>query len=156
MLFDGVIGRIDALMLLGMMIAYLFFLFGDAKGEIEYDENFRKERFDWIKSVALLSVGFALTIGGAHFVVESGSNIARFFGVSEWLIGIALIALGTSLPELVVSIAAIRKGNADMSIGNVIGSNVANLSMVLGGAAMVQPLHVRLASSAFDLALMCI
>ena len=81
------------------------------------------------------------TIGGAHFVIESATVIARNFGISEWLIGLFLIALGTSLPELVVSIVAIRKGNADMSIGNIIGSNVANFSMVLGSASLVSPLR---------------
>ncbi|MBN2896340.1 MAG: calcium/sodium antiporter [Campylobacterales bacterium] len=154
MIFDGRIGRFDALLLLSMMAAYLFFLFGGSKSVIEYDEVMQRARFNWLKSVVLLLAGFALTIGGAHFVVESGSNIARLFGVSEWMIGIVLIAFGTSLPELVVSVAAIRKGNADMSIGNIIGSNVANLSMVLGSAALVAPLHVNLVSSAFDLALM--
>ena len=92
-----------------------------------------------------------LVIGGADFVIESGSNIARSFGVSEWIIGLFLISFGTSLPELVVSVAAIRKGNADMSIGNIIGSNVANFSMVLGSAALINPLHVNMQTSYFDI-----
>jgi len=154
MIFDGEISRFDGVLLISMMVAYLIFLLNSSKEELEVDAGLEKEAFNWGRSIALLAIGFVLTIGGANFVVESGSNIARLFGVSEWIIGLFLIALGTSLPELVVSIVAVRKGNADMSIGNIIGSNVANFSMVLGGASLLAPLHVNLATSAFDIALM--
>jgi cation:H+ antiporter len=154
MIYDGEIGRFDGVLFLLMMAAYLFFLFSDSKEELDIDEELVKEKFAWAKTVALLVIGFALTIGGAHFVVESGSNIARTFGVSEWIIGIVLISLGTSLPELVVSIVAIKKGHADMSIGNIIGSNVANFSMVLGGASLISPLHVNMQTSEFDIYIM--
>jgi len=154
MIFDGEIGRFDGVLFLSMMGAYLFFLFSDEKEEFDIDEELTKEKFAWGKTTALLVIGFALTIGGANFVVESGSNIARTFGVSEWIIGIVLISLGTSLPELVVSIVAVKKGNADMSIGNIIGSNVANFSMVLGGASLLTPLHVNMQTSQFDIYMM--
>jgi cation:H+ antiporter len=156
MIYDETIGRFDGMLFLLMMAAYLFFLFSDSKEEFEggIDEDLLKEKFNWPKTIALLAIGFVLTIGGANFVVESGSNIARLFGVSEWIIGIFLISLGTSLPELVVSIVAIKKGNADMSIGNIIGSNVANFSMVLGGASLLAPLHVNLEVSQFDINMM--
>lgn len=104
----------------------------------------------------MLSIGFILTIGGADFVIDSGSNIAREFGVSEWIIGLFLISFGTSLPELVVSIVAVKKGSADMSIGNIIGSNVANFSMVLGGSALLNPLTVNLQSANFDIMIMSV
>ncbi len=156
MIFDGLISRFEGMLFLVMMVAYLLFLFSDSKKELEneVDEALKKEPFAWAKSLLLLATGFVMTIGGAHFVVQSGSNIARMFGVSEWIIGLLLISFGTSLPELVVSIMAIRKGNADMSIGNIIGSNVANFSMVLGSAALVAPLHVALQSSQFDIYMM--
>ena len=156
MIQDGEIGRFDGLLFLSLMVAYLFFLFTSAKEDLEgeLDESLAKESFNWGKTALLLTVGFVLTIGGAHFVVESGSAIARSFGVSEWIIGLFMIALGTSLPELVVSIVAIRKGNADMSIGNIIGSNVANFSMVLGAASLVSPLQITFAATAFDLFIM--
>jgi len=152
MAYDGVITRIDGALLALMMGAYLFFLFTSAKDELEgeIDEELEREKFNWVKSIVLLSIGFVLTIGGADFVVESGSNIARMFDVSEWIIGLLLIALGTSLPELVVSLVAVRKGHADMSIGNIIGSNVANFSMVLGGASLIRPLQMA-GATAFDI-----
>jgi cation:H+ antiporter len=152
MIQDAVISRFDGILLLLMMISYLMFLFGSSKDDIEgeIDEELVREKFDWIKSIALLCIGFVLTIGGANFVVESGTNIAHTLGVSEWIIGLFLISLGTSLPELVVSIVAVKKGNAEMSIGNIIGSNVANFSMVLGGASLINPLKINLEANTYD------
>ncbi|OQY40445.1 MAG: sodium:proton exchanger [Spirochaetaceae bacterium 4572_7] len=156
MIQDGVIGRIDGALYLLLMVSYLLFLFTSAKDDLEgeIDEDLSTEKFNWSKTIPLLVVGFALTIGGAHFVVDSGTNIAREFGISEWIIGIFLISLGTSLPELVVSLAAVKKGNAEMSIGNIIGSNVANFSMVLGAASLVNPLTVDLIATKFDMLIM--
>lgn len=156
MVQDGVIGRVDGFLYLLLMVSYLVFLFSDSKDDLggEIDDELIKEKFKWGKTILLLIIGFALTIGGANFVVESGTNIARDFGVSEWIIGIFLIALGTSLPELVVSLVAIKKGNAEMSIGNIIGSNVANFSMVLGAASLVNPLTIDLLATKFDMLIM--
>ena len=155
MAYDGTISRIDGMLFALMMAAYLFFLFTSDKEDLvaEIDEDLAHEKFNWPKSIVLLMIGFVLTIGGANFVVESGSNIARMFDVSEWVIGLVLIALGTSLPEFVVSLVAVKKGHADMSIGNIIGSNVANFSMVLGGASLINPLSVTAAAS-YDVAIM--
>ncbi len=156
MVQDGVIGRVDGALYLLLMLSYLLFLFSSSKEDLEgeIDEDLTTEKFNWARTIPLLVIGFALTIGGANFVIESGTNIARDFGVSEWLIGIFLISLGTSLPELVVSLVAVKKGNAEMSIGNIIGSNVANFSMVLGAASLVSPLTVDLVATKFDMLIM--
>lgn len=153
---DGKIDRFDGVLLLLLMLSYLIFLFVNSKEDIQIDtsDNISEEKFIWKGSLIFLFVGFILTIGGANFVVQSGADIARIFGVSEWVIGIFLISLGTSLPELVVSVAAIKKGNAEMSIGNVIGSNVANFSMVLGSAAIAAPLLVDIEAVKFDMSIM--
>lgn len=153
---DGEISRIDGALYLLLMASYIYFLFTDSKEDLEgeIDESLAKEKFNWTKTIVLLSIGFVLTIGGAHFVIESGTTIARTFGISEWIIGIFLISLGTSLPELVVSLVAVKKGNAEMGIGNIIGSNVANFSMVLGAASLVNPLTVDLMANKFDLLIM--
>jgi len=152
MIQDGIISRSDGFLFLLMMVSYLIFLFTDSKDDLggEIDEDLTKERFNWPRTIMLLAVGFVLTIGGANFVVDSGTNIARVFGVSEWIIGLFLIAVGTSLPELVVSLVAVKKGNAEMSIGNIIGSNVANFSMVLGAASLLNPLTIDLVATKFD------
>ena len=156
MIQDGVIGRVDGALYLLLMVSYLLFLFKSSKEDLEgeIDDDLSKEKFNWSRTIPLLVVGFTLTIGGAHFVVDSGTNIARDFGISEWVIGIFLISLGTSLPELVVSLVAVKKGNAEMSIGNIIGSNVANFSMVLGAASLVNPLTVDLIATKFDMLIM--
>lgn len=152
---DGEIGRIDGVLYLLVMVSYLIFLFTSSKDDLEgeIDESL-KEAFNWPKTIALLVLGFAFTIGGANFVIESGANIARDFGISEWIIGIFLISLGTSLPELVVSLVALKKGSAEMSIGNIIGSNVANFSMVLGAASLVSPLNIDLSANQYDILVM--
>ena len=154
MIQDGVVGRFDAVLFLLLMASYIIFLFGSAKEVLEAEigtDDIDTQSFRWLPTVALLIVGFTLTVGGANYAVESGSQIARGFGVSEWLIGLFLLAFGTSLPELVVSVVAAKKGNAEMSIGNIIGSNVANFSMVLGSAALINPLSIDLEASSFDL-----
>ena len=153
-IFDGVISRFEGFVFLFFMVAYLIFLANDNSLEDEIEDDLDKEKFNWAKSIVFLLIGFVLVIKGADYTVESASNIARSFGVSEWLIGLFLLAFGTSLPELIVSIKAALKGNAEMSIGNIIGSNVANFSIVLGGASMVNPLTINMQNSLFDIVAM--
>ncbi|MBT5935688.1 calcium/sodium antiporter [Sulfurimonas sp.] len=155
MIQDGNIGRVDGFIFLLMMASYLIFLFSSSKEDLEgeIDESLTK-KFNWIKTLVLLSMGFTLTIGGANFVVESATSIARSLNVSEWIIGLFLISLGTSLPELVVSLVALKKGNAELGIGNIIGSNVANFSMVLGASAILNPLSIDLQAAQYDLLIM--
>jgi cation:H+ antiporter len=152
MVIDGSVSRFEGFLLLLMMGAYLLFLINN-NDEIdsEVDEDLVKEKFDWKNSSIYLLAGFVLVIVGASFAVDSASNIARVFGVSEWIIGLLLVAFGTSLPELMVSISAAKKGNADMVIGGIIGSNVSNFTVVLGSAALINPLSVDLAKNAFDI-----
>jgi cation:H+ antiporter len=152
---DGKISRVDGMLYLLVMVSYLIFLFTSSKDDLEGEIDVSlKDKFNWPKTIILLIIGFTLTIGGANFVIDSGANIARDFGISEWIIGIFLISLGTSLPELVVSLVALKKGSAEMSIGNIIGSNVANFSMVLGAASLINPLNVDLVANQYDMLIM--
>ena len=157
MIQDGSIGRFDGVLFLTLMTSYIIFLFTSAKDVLTEEVSDiinEKDSFKWLPTVGLLIIGFILTVGGANFAVESGSNLARSFGVSEWVIGLFLMAFGTSLPELVVSVVAAKKGNAEMSIGNIIGSNVANFSMVLGTASLINPLGIDIVTSKFDIFIM--
>jgi len=104
----------------------------------------------------VLVAGLVLVILGAHFTIESASSIAKSFGISEWVIGIIMVSLGTSLPELTVSITAAMKGKVDMAIGNIIGSNMANTTVVLGAAALVNPLSINASTYLFDIATMIV
>ena len=149
MSIDGKLSQLDGFLFIMIMGAYLLFLAQSNQVE-EIDEALLQEKFLWTKTLILLGLGFVLVIGGANFAVESAGNIARNFGISEWVIGLFLVAFGTSLPELVVSIQAARNNNADMAIGAIIGSNVANFTMVLGLSALVNPLNVNLQATFFD------
>ncbi len=157
MIIDGVISRFDATLLLLLMGAYLLFLLQDAKNMPEDDLiDFEDDDFSWAKTVPMLLGAFLLVVIGAHFTVESASEIAKSFGISQWIIGIIMISLGTSLPELVVSISAAIKGKVDMAIGNIIGSNMANTTVVLGAAALTNPLTVDASAYLFDIATMIV
>ncbi|AXX92803.1 sodium:proton exchanger [Malaciobacter molluscorum LMG 25693] len=151
MAIDGKLNAIDGILFLFLMGGYLIFLINSNQVE-EIDEELAKEKFDWKKTLLLLSIGFVFVIVGADFAIDSASNIAREFGVSEWVIGLFLIAFGTSLPELTISIKSAMKNNADLAIGNIIGSNVANFTMVLGVSSIVNDLKVDLNANFFDIA----
>ena len=156
MILDGVISRFDAVLLMLLMGAYLLFLLEDAQDVPVETLEETDESFDWKKVLPILFAGIALVVVGAHFTVESASNIAKSFGISEWIIGILMISLGTSLPELTVSVSAALKGKVDMAIGNIIGSNMANTTVVLGAAALVNPLHINASIYIFDIATMIV
>ena len=153
--FDGKIDRVEGFLYLLIMVGYLVFLKNNAMDKIEAEagseDNKDSEDFNYLKTTLLLLLGLTFVVIGANYTIESASNIARIFGISEWIIGLLLVAFGTSLPELVVSIKAAKKGDADMAIGNVIGSNIANFTVVLGGSAMINPLIVNLHKSMFDI-----
>ena len=164
MIFDGEVSRFDAMLLLLLMAAYVMFLLREARGLIsaeieeiqeEFEEGNQKD-FSWTKSLPLILLGLILIIGGASFTIDSASDIARDFGISEWIIGIIMISLGTSLPELVVSISASVKGKVDMAIGNIIGSNMANTTIVLGAAALTKPMHINITDYLFDISTMLV
>ncbi|WP_321470831.1 calcium/sodium antiporter [Halarcobacter sp.] len=148
---DGKLNFVDGLLFVILMIGYLMFLVTSNQVE-ELDEDLKKEKFAWGKSSIMLLIGFVLTIAGADFAIDSAGNIARSFGISEWVIGLFLVAFGTSLPELTISIKSALNNNADLAIGNIIGSNVANFTMVLGISSMVNPLNVDLSANFFDIA----
>ncbi|QDF29387.1 calcium/sodium antiporter [Halarcobacter anaerophilus] len=151
MSIDGKLNFVDGLLFVFLMCGYLMFLINSNQME-EIDEDIKKEKFAWGRTSVLLLIGFVLTIAGADFAIDSAGNIARDFGVSEWVIGLFLVAFGTSLPELTISIKSALKNNADLAIGNIIGSNVANFTMVLGVSSMVNPLNVNLSANFFDIA----
>ena len=91
----------------------------------------------------LVLAGLIGLVGGAKFLVSGGVSIARMVGISEWFIGITIVAIGTSLPEIVSSIMAARRGHAEMAIGNIFGSNIFNILMVLGITSAIHPLNIQ-------------
>lgn len=151
MAIDGKLNVVDGILFLCLMGAYLIFLIGSNQVD-EIDEELAKEKFAWPKTSGLLVIGFVFVVVGADFAIDSAGNIARSFGISEWVIGLFLVAFGTSLPELTISIKSAMNNNADLAIGNIIGSNVANFTMVLGVSSIVNTLNVDLSKNFFDIA----
>ncbi len=149
--FDGVLNTIDGILFLMLMVAYVMFLINSHRLESENKIKKDQENFKWFSAILFLLLGFVALVGGANQAVISAKNIATDFGVNEWIIGLFLVAFGTSLPELVVAIKASLKNRADMAIGTIIGSNVANFTMVLGISAIVNPLNVDFATYMFDI-----
>lgn len=147
---DGKLSMLDGILFLCLMAAYLLFLI-DSNSMDEIDEDLQKEKFNWSKTSLLLIIGFIFVIVGANFAIESATSIARSFGISEWIIGLFLVAFGTSLPELIISVKSAINNNTDLAIGNIIGSNVANFTMVLGLSSIINPLNVNLNTYFFDI-----
>ena len=138
---DGIISRLDAGILLVVFIGYLSYLFFMTKKGLISGES--EEEVAKIQSVpkALLftAIGLALIIVGSSFAVDAASAIAKMLGLSERFIGLTIVALGTSLPELFTSVAAAMKKNPDMAIGNIVGSNIFNILFIVGLSGMVIP-----------------
>ena len=119
-------------------LAYLGYLFVMARKENAEEEGAVKDFPIW-KCLLLMVLGGILVVKGSDFAVNGASAIARYFGMSERFIGLTIVALGTSLPELVTSVTAARRGNAGIAIGNIVGSNIFNILFVIGTAALICP-----------------
>ena len=119
-------------------LAYLGYLFVMARKENAGEEGAVKDFPVW-KCLLLMVLGGILVVKGSDFAVSGASAIARCFGMSERFIGLTIVALGTSLPELVTSVTAARRGNAGIAIGNIVGSNIFNILFVIGTAALICP-----------------
>lgn len=106
-----------------------------------------------ILQIAILIAGLLLILFGANYLVDGSSSIARRFGLSEFIIGLTIVGIGTSTPEMVVSFLSAFKGNADMAIGNIVGSNIFNTMLILGVTAMIVPLTITKTSLKKDIPL---
>ena len=121
-----------------LFLVYLGYLFVMARKENAGEEGTVKDFPVW-KCLLLMVLGGILVVKGSDFAVSGASAIARYFGMSERFIGLTIVALGTSLPELVTSVTAARRGNAGIAIGNIVGSNIFNILFVIGTAALICP-----------------
>lgn len=134
---DGTIGRMDGVILWALFIVYFIYLFLMAKHGKEEEEAQADEPL-W-KLLVFVVFGIALIVIGADVSVDAASEIARVIGLSERFIGLTIVALGTSLPELCTSVVAATKGKADLAIGNIVGSNIFNILFVVGTTALIIP-----------------
>lgn len=139
---DGNITFIDALILIGLFAVYMIYLFRQAKvgmnggNNTPEEEHHRKpKKVPFL--ILLTAVGVVIIVFGSKITVNAATEIATFFGASERFIGLTVVALGTSLPELFTSVTAAKKGNADIAIGNIVGSNIFNILFIVGISGLI-------------------
>lgn len=133
--YDG-FGYIDGTVLFLMFLVYIAYTIKSGECDIDDDDN--SKEYSLITSTIFTIIGLSAVIAGSSLFVNGARDIAHFLGISDKIIGFTLVALGTSLPELMVSITAVRRKIGDMAIGNVIGSNIANIGCALGLSAMIE------------------
>ena len=136
-LSKGVVGPLEGIILLVVFAMYCFFIFKDKFSMNIKDGVKRKE---WRNVIFFFITGVILVIISAHYVVESAAVIAAFFGISEAVIGLTLISFGTTLPELALDFTAIRRGQCALAIGDILGSTVINLTLILGTVLLLSPI----------------
>lgn len=135
------ISRLEGLLMLIAFVAYLLMMFRSGNDNTE-EENEEIKTFSPAMAVIMIIGGLACLIGGGRVFVNSATAIAHYLNLSEKFIAITIMAAGTSLPELATCIVAARKGRNQMALGNVIGSNISNILLIVGGAALISPLSL--------------
>lgn len=136
--YNGIIGLLEGIILLVVFLVYLGYLFLLAKKDKDKSEENIKE-ISVTKALIWTVIGLFLIVYGSNVTVDAATKIAQVLGLSERFIGLTIVALGTSLPELFTSVSAARKGNADIAIGNIVGSNIFNILFVIGVSASIVP-----------------
>lgn len=147
----GAVTRMLGMLLILLFLGYICFLVYSAKKHSTEDSA--DEKVPVWKCILLIFIGLVLIIAGGQAVVYGAKEIAKIAGMTETLIGLTIVAVGTSLPELVTSIVAAKKGETGLAIGNVIGSNIFNLLFILGISALIHPISVN-AASMYDMAIL--
>jgi cation:H+ antiporter len=150
MSIDGQISRFDGLLLFLGIVVYTVFLIKEARREgvlvLESGDDIAPPQPLW-KNIILIVVGLVMLVVGSQWLVDGAVEIAKYFGLSELVIGLTIVAAGTSLPELATSVMASLKGERDIAIGNIVGSNIFNIGAVLGLSGMIAPDGLPVAQS---------
>ncbi|NET10845.1 MAG: calcium/sodium antiporter [Merismopedia sp. SIO2A8] len=162
LVIDGTLGRLDGILLFLGAVIYTIFLFSQGREDDaeEYDpEETKRQREQvtvWIQNIGLIVLGGVLLTQGSNWLVDGAVSIAQAFGLSNLVIGLTIIALGTSLPEAATSVIASLKGERDIAVGNVVGSNIFNILAVLGVAGLFSPTGIAVSEAAlsFDIPVM--
>ncbi len=142
--WNNYLGRTEGFIMICLLVIYLWRAFQTKeKTDLDLSEDHLFSEYGGSSfQTFLVILGIIMLILGANWMVEGATGIARKLGVSEWFIGVSIVALGTSLPELVSSLIAAKKGHGEMAIGNVFGSNIFNILMVIGTTSLIQPLSI--------------
>lgn len=148
--YQGILSRVDSLILLVFFGFFLFYIYRTMKDSPDLEEGDPIKIYSMPLSVGMVVLGLGMLIGGGKLVVDSALEIAHHFGLSEKLIGLTILAAGTSLPELATSAVAAYRKNTDIAIGNVVGSNIFNIFFILGITGFISPIPYNAAMN-FDL-----
>ncbi len=143
--FSG-ITRIDGFILVAFFIIFLYYTFGITKSDNDLVEEEIKV-FSYSKAIIFIILGLAGLVVGGKWIVDGAVKIAEYFNISQSLIGLTIVAIGTSLPELATSAVAAYKKQSDIAIGNVVGSNIFNIFWILGASAIIRPLPFSISSN---------
>lgn len=143
---SGTIEVWEAVILFSLTIIYTAFLIYRSREEIKNSKNEEAPKRKWWLNLILVAIGLAGIIFGGDLVVDNASFIATKLGMSDLLVGLTIVAVGTSLPELVTSMVAAKKGEADIAVGNAIGSSLFNIVLILGFCSIISPATVELSS----------
>ena len=143
----GTVGRLEGLFLIVVFLGYMFWLIKVSKDESGLKEEQANSDISIAKCGLRMLIGLALIVIGGQGVVESAKSIAYYLGLSETLVGLTIVAVGTSLPELVTSVVAAKKHETGLAVGNVVGSNIFNMMFILGITALINPVAVSFESS---------
>ncbi|WP_026895354.1 calcium/sodium antiporter [Clostridiisalibacter paucivorans] len=144
--YDGLINIMDGFILLILLLIYIILDTFTLKNKKEKNSKSKNKNFEsnsTIKIILTFIIGLSGIIIGSNLLINNTIVLARFIGVPESVISLSLISLGTSLPELTTALTAIKKGHSSLSIGNIIGANILNLTLVIGGSALTTPLIVE-------------
>ncbi|MDZ4714587.1 MAG: calcium/sodium antiporter [Cytophagales bacterium] len=146
----GVLSRLDSFILLALFIVFLWYIYRTMRVSSEAEEGEPIKIYTTPISIGLIVLGLAMLVGGGKLVIDNAVSIAQEFGMSEKLIGLTILAIGTSLPELATSLVAAYRRNTDIAIGNVVGSNIFNILLILGVTGTITPVNYSAALN-FDL-----
>ena len=153
-LADNQINRLEGWLLFGVLFLFLWYLLRTGRRPADLQELYTGPHLSGLKSSLLVVLGLVILVAGARVLVVGAVSIARDLGVTERVIGLTMVAFGTSLPELASSLVAARRGQGEILLGNIVGSNVFNVLCVLGLAAAIDPLHVPFESINVDFSVM--
>ena len=148
MLLDGQVTRLDGVLLLAGLVIFLIVAF--VTGKSDDDQSIEGDIPQW-KAWAMTLGGLVVLVIGARFLVDSATDIARTFGISEAIIGLTIVAVGTSLPELATSVVAAIRKQTEIAVGNIVGSNIFNIFGILGTTAVLAPIPSEARFAAIDM-----
>ena len=146
LLYDGALSRVEGIILFGLLVVYVLFSIRLAKKQPsdplagEFSEEMKISKWGVWEDIAFIVGGLVMLVFGARFLVQAAIDIAKTFGLSEAVIGLTIVAVGTSLPEFATSLVAALKKESDIAVGNIVGSNIFNILGILGISATVTPL----------------